>query len=54
VLLAYFTLRFLVEFLKEYQVLSASFPLTMGQCLSLPIVLLFAILLLRSRRKPSP
>ncbi len=41
----YFTTRFLVEYTKEYQVLPSTFPLTMGQCLSLPIVLLCAYLL---------
>jgi len=35
-LAAYFTGRFLVEFFKEYQVLPESFPLTMGQLLSMP------------------
>jgi len=35
----YFTGRFFVEFFKEYQTLSADFPLTMGQCLSLPAAL---------------
>ena len=37
--LFYFTGRFLLEFVKEYQALSSNFPLTMGQVLSTPIVL---------------
>jgi len=36
----YFTTRFFLEYFKEYQFLSKSFPLTMGQLLSIPIVLL--------------
>ncbi|MBW2736628.1 MAG: prolipoprotein diacylglyceryl transferase, partial [Deltaproteobacteria bacterium] len=36
----YFTTRFLIEFVKEYQTLHASFPLTMGQMLSTPLALL--------------
>jgi len=35
----YFTGRFFVEWFKEYQTLSQSFPLTMGQCLSIPAAL---------------
>jgi prolipoprotein diacylglyceryl transferase len=34
----YFTTRFFLEYFKEYQFLSPSFPLTMGQLLSIPIV----------------
>jgi phosphatidylglycerol---prolipoprotein diacylglyceryl transferase len=35
----YFTGRFFVEFFKEYQTVSDSFPLTMGQMLSIPFAL---------------
>lgn len=38
-LLIYFASRIGVEYFKEYQVLSTSFPFTMGQLLSMPIVL---------------
>ncbi|MGB0678085.1 MAG: prolipoprotein diacylglyceryl transferase [Polyangiales bacterium] len=36
----YFSTRILLEYSKEYQVLSAHFPFTMGQLLSMPVVLL--------------
>jgi len=36
----YFAYRFLLEYTKEYQVLAPGFPLTMGQLLSLPPLLL--------------
>ncbi len=49
-LLLYFSTRFLLEYVKEYQVLHQSFPLTMGQCLSLPIVLFCAYLLFFTKR----
>ncbi|MGE0785507.1 MAG: prolipoprotein diacylglyceryl transferase [Sandaracinaceae bacterium] len=45
----YFTTRFLVEYVKEFQTLSDTFYLTMGQRLSLPIVLLSAYMLLFSK-----
>lgn len=35
----YFTTRFFIEYVKEYQVLNSSFPFTMGQLLSAPLVL---------------
>lgn len=38
-MLVYFTLRFFVEFFKEYQVPSLEASLTMGQYLSIPFVL---------------
>ena len=38
-LVLYFTARFLVEYVKEYQTLPSSFPLTMGQILSIPFAL---------------
>lgn len=51
ILLAYyFTTRFFIEYVKEYQTLSDAFPLTMGQCLSLPIVLFSLYMLLFSKR----
>ena len=37
-ILLYFSTRFLIEFVKEYQTLTPSFFLTMGQWLSLPFV----------------
>ncbi|MBU1446630.1 prolipoprotein diacylglyceryl transferase [Patescibacteria group bacterium] len=53
-ILLYFSTRFLVEFWKERQTVSADFPLTMGQILSiLPILLAvgyFVILFVRTRR----
>ncbi|MCG8554263.1 MAG: prolipoprotein diacylglyceryl transferase [Proteobacteria bacterium] len=45
----YFVGRFLVEYLKAYQVLDPGLPLTMGQCLSLPVVALSAYMLLASK-----
>jgi len=35
----YFTSRFLIEFTKEFQVLTSDFGLTMGQFLSLPFII---------------
>lgn len=53
-LASYFTGRFLVEFFKAQQGLPESWPITMGQVLSVPFALLgFAGLLLISRRKTS-
>ena len=50
-LVVYFGGRFLVEFFKEYQVFnSADSLLTMGQYLSLPLVLIGLILLQRSMK----
>jgi prolipoprotein diacylglyceryl transferase len=41
----YFTIRFCLEFFKEYQAISPQFPLTMGQLLSLPgVVICFGML----------
>ncbi len=45
----YFTTRFFIEYVKEYQTLSDAFPLTMGQCLSLPIVLFSLYMLFVSK-----
>lgn len=45
-----FLCRFLIEFLKEFQIASeAALPLDLGQILSLPFVMLGVVLLLRSR-----
>jgi len=46
-LAGYFTLRFFVEFFKEYQALSSSFPFTMGQLLSIPFAAAGYIILIR-------
>lgn len=46
----YFTTRFFIEYTKEYQTLSPDFPLTMGQMLSLPIVLICAYMLFVSKK----
>jgi len=35
----YFVTRFLIEWVKEYQVLTPGFPFTMGQLLSVPFIL---------------
>lgn len=50
-LLLYFSSRFLVEFVKEYQFFSPDFPLTMGQILSLPFILLAIIILIIINKK---
>lgn len=51
ILLAYyFTTRFFIEYVKDYQALSPSFPFTMGQMLSLPIVLLSLYMLFVSKK----
>jgi len=36
---SYFALRFLVEYFKAYQTLPTSYPVTMGQLLSIPFIL---------------
>jgi prolipoprotein diacylglyceryltransferase len=41
----YFTLRFLVEFVKEYPFIIPSIPLTTGQYLSIPFILFSAYML---------
>jgi len=38
--IVYFSQRFFVEFFKEYQTLPTNFPLTMGQILSIPFIIL--------------
>lgn len=45
----YFTTRFLIEYVKDYQALSPSFPFTMGQMLSVPIILISAYMLFFSK-----
>ena len=53
----YFTIRFFLEYFKEYQAVSPSFPLTMGQLLSLPgaIVCFGAVWLIRPIfKEPEP
>jgi prolipoprotein diacylglyceryl transferase len=51
ILLAYyFTTRFLIEYTKEYQTLATDFPFTMGQMLSLPIVLVSLYMLFVSKK----
>lgn len=52
-LISYFTLRFFVEFFKSRHVLDASFPLTMGQILSIPFFLAGCILVTRSLKNSS-
>lgn len=53
--LLYFSGRFIVEFFKEYQVLSPEkSPLTMGQWLSLPFVFIGAYGLVRTLWNPVP
>ncbi|MDX1579849.1 MAG: prolipoprotein diacylglyceryl transferase, partial [Gemmatimonadota bacterium] len=50
ILLAYyFTTRFFIEYVKDYQALSPDFPFTMGQMLSLPIVLFSLYMLFFSK-----
>ena len=44
-MLMYFTLRFLVEFVKEYRFIIPSIPLTTGQYLSIPFILFSAYML---------
>lgn len=50
----YFSLRFLVEFVKEHQALPASSPLTMGQYLSIPFVIAGVAVLLHSLKTRLP
>jgi len=50
-LIGYFTLRFFVEFFKIHHVLAASFPLSMGQILSIPFALAGWVLIIRAYRK---
>jgi len=53
--LLYFSGRFIVEFFKEYQTLSPDgSPLTMGQYLSIPFILIGAFGVYYSYRKAIP
>jgi prolipoprotein diacylglyceryl transferase len=49
-LICYFTLRFCVEFFKSYHVLDSSFPLTMGQILSIPFAAVGLALVIHALR----
>ena len=49
-LVLYFGGRFLLEYFKAYQALSESFPFTMGQLLSAPIVIIGAWALFGTKR----
>ena len=51
VLVAYFSLRFAVEFVKEHQTLAADATLTMGQWLSIPFIIAGCALLVQIARK---
>ena len=46
----YFITRVLIEWVKEYQVLTPSFPFTMGQLLSLPFILFCGYMALFSKK----
>jgi len=50
----YFLTRFLIEYVKEYQTISESFPFTMGQMLSTPIVVLCALMAWYMIRRDEP
>lgn len=41
--------RFFIEFVKEYQALTPSFPLTMGQMLSVPVTLICGLIIWRKK-----
>ncbi|PKN51735.1 MAG: prolipoprotein diacylglyceryl transferase [Deltaproteobacteria bacterium HGW-Deltaproteobacteria-13] len=50
-LIEYFTFRFFVEYFKEFQIdPNNTFPLTMGQCLSIPFVVIGIFILIYSLR----
>ena len=50
-LIGYFTFRFFVEYFKEFQIdPNNTFPLTMGQCLSIPFVIIGIYILIHSLR----
>jgi prolipoprotein diacylglyceryl transferase len=53
-LLIYFPLRFLTEFFKEHHILPAESPLTMGQYLSMPFVVVGVCLLVWSLKNRLP
>ena len=50
ILMLYFLSRFFIEWVKEYQALSPSFPFTMGQLLSVPFVLFFGYMMFFSKK----
>ena len=51
ILLAYyFTTRFFIEYVKDYQAISENMPFTMGQMLSAPIVLVSLYMLIFSKK----
>jgi phosphatidylglycerol:prolipoprotein diacylglycerol transferase len=50
IFIGYFSTRILVELVKEHQALPGSWPVTMGQLLSVPFVIAGAILIARARR----
>lgn len=52
-LLLYFSTRFLIEFLKEWQTLSPEYILTMGQWLSLPFIIWSVLWLIKNKIKKS-
>lgn len=49
-LMSYFSFRFMIEFVKEYQTLTSG--LTMGQWLSIPFVIMGAIMFIYSIKQP--
>lgn len=52
-LIGYFIFRFLVEYVKEFQIdPQDTFPLTMGQCLSIPFIIIGIWLIVRALRRP--
>ncbi len=50
ILTLYFLSRFFIEWVKEYQALSSSFPFTMGQLLSVPFILFFGYMMFFSKK----
>ncbi|MFW5741201.1 MAG: prolipoprotein diacylglyceryl transferase, partial [Myxococcota bacterium] len=50
ILTLYFLSRFFIEWVKEYQALSPSFPFTMGQLLSVPFILFLGYMALFSKK----
>jgi prolipoprotein diacylglyceryl transferase len=54
ILLLYFCARFLIEFVKQHQVLDESAFITMGQWLSLPVIAVTAYGIVWCNRRPEP
>lgn len=50
-LIGYFSMRFAVEFFKEYHTLPKDFPVTMGQILSVPFIIFGAFVLYQTFKK---